>query len=311
MNHQEENFHPINNMEQDEQFTPQHFQHQNQTMNATMSNETDISDSCFSGKVKLLDPQKFDGNPKNFKAFMSSIQLYFWAKSDVFIHDRDKIIFLGTHLLDSASIWFTSIVEDNDPCLEKYDSFIKQFRRNFSDPNIATNARGMIRKCSQGSRSVAAYAAEFRILGRNSGYDKLALVDQFLRGLNDKIMPYLMVAVIPDKLEGCIDSAMLIENRLNSRELLLRDRIPYKSHNPFRIGYSTTHHAPHTDQTGKLTQKIPMEIDYISPKPIGPLSTEEKTRRFENGLCKYCGGSGHGATSCPKKFKPGKDNSQQ
>ncbi|OMJ19578.1 hypothetical protein AYI69_g6565 [Smittium culicis] len=109
----------------------------------------------------------------NFKAFMSSIQLYFWAKSDVFSYYSNKKIFLGAHLLDSASIWFTSIVENNDPCLEKYESFILQFRSNFSDPNISTNARGMIRKCRQDSRSVSAYATEFIILGRNSGIDQL------------------------------------------------------------------------------------------------------------------------------------------
>ncbi|OMJ10663.1 Retrotransposon-derived protein PEG10 [Smittium culicis] len=87
------------------------------------SNDSENSDSCFSGKVKLPDPQKFD----------------------------------------------------------------VQFQRIFSDPNVEINARGMIRKSRQGPRSVAEYAEEFRILGRDSGFDQLALVDQFLRVLNENV----------------------------------------------------------------------------------------------------------------------------
>ncbi|OMJ14043.1 Retrotransposon-like protein 1 [Smittium culicis] len=170
------------------------------------------SESCFSGKVKLPDPPKFDGTPKEFLAFESSIQLYFWSKSDVFTNDRDKIIFLGTHLLGPAMIWFTSMVKDNDPCLSSYERFLEQFRRNFSDPSIS--------------------------LGRESGYDQLALVDQFFWGLNDSVMNYLMVTKIPDRLEDCIDAAMLSDLRLSNLDMFLRDRPTYKSHNPFRNGFT-------------------------------------------------------------------------
>ncbi|OMJ11906.1 Retrotransposon-derived protein PEG10 [Smittium culicis] len=275
------------------------------------SNDSENSDSCFSGKVKLPDPQKFDGTPQNFKAFTASMQLYFWAKSDVFVNDKDKIIFLGTHLLGAAMIWFTSIVQASDPCLRSYDTFIVQFQRNFSDPNVAINARGMIRKCRQGPRSVAAYAAEFRILGRDSGYDQLALVDQFLRGLNDNVMSYLMVAEIPDRLEDCINSALLVDNLLSNRNVFLRDRPAFKSQNPFinRFQNRSNNHAlnPFT----KHEAPIPMEIDSIAPRPRGPLSPEEKTRRFENGLCMYCGEPGHIVSKCTKKYTPGKEPAQQ
>ncbi|OMJ08607.1 Retrotransposon-derived protein PEG10 [Smittium culicis] len=165
------------------------------------NNLSEGSESCFSGKVKLPDPPKFDGTPKEFQAFESS-----------------------THLLGPAMIWFTSMVKDNDPCLSSYERFLAQFRRNFSDPNIAINAREMLRKCNQGGRSVAAYATHFRVLGRESGYDQLALVDQFLRGLNYSVMNYLMVTEIPDRLEDCIDAAMLIDLRLSNRDMFLRDR---------------------------------------------------------------------------------------
>ncbi|OMJ09441.1 Retrotransposon-derived protein PEG10 [Smittium culicis] len=217
MNNSSDIFNQPIDMDQDRSFAPP-------ILRNFSNGNSDGSESCFSGKVKLPDPIKFDGTPKDFKAFASSIQLYFWAKSDVFTNDRDKIIYLGSHLLGPAMVWFTTIIMDNDPCLNTYDGFFTQFRRNFSDPNIAINARGMLRRYRQGTKTVAAYATEFRVLGRDSGYDQLVLVDQFLRGLNDNIMAYLMVEEISDRLEGCIDAAMLIDHRLSNRDVFLSER---------------------------------------------------------------------------------------
>ncbi|OMJ20858.1 Retrotransposon-derived protein PEG10 [Smittium culicis] len=275
------------------------------------SNDSENSESCFSGKVKLPDPQKFDGTPQNFLAFTSSIQLYFWTKSDSFTLDKDKIIFPGTHLLGSAMIWFTSIVQDNDPCLQSYETLMVQFRRNFSDPNVAINARGMLRKCRQGSRTVIEYVSEFRTLARDSGYDQLALVDQFLRGLNDNVMSYLMVAEILDRLEDCIDSALLVDNRLSNRNIFLRDRPVYKNQNPFGDKFPRRPHNTNHNPFMKPEAPVPMEIDSIAPRPRGPLTAEEKTRRFENGLCMYCGEPGHIVSKFTKKYTPGKEPAQQ
>ncbi|OMJ15449.1 Retrotransposon-derived protein PEG10 [Smittium culicis] len=202
------------------------------------NNLSEGSESFFLGNFKLPEQPKFDGIPKEFQAFTSSILLYFWSQSDVFTNDRDKNIFLGTHLLGPAMICFTSMVKDNDPCLSSYERFLAQFRRNFFDPKIAINARVMLRKYHLGGRSVAEYSTQVIFLGNESGYDQLALVDQFLWGLNDSVMNYLMVTEIPDRLEDCIDAAMLSDLRLSNLDMFLRDRPTYKSHNPFRNGFT-------------------------------------------------------------------------
>ena len=40
------------------------------------------------------------------------------------------------------------------------------------------------------------------------------------------------------------------------------------------------------------------------PAPKGPISQQEKSRRIAEGLCWYCGESGHLRVDCPKKPKP-------
>ncbi|OMJ15452.1 Retrotransposon-derived protein PEG10 [Smittium culicis] len=91
---------------------------------------------------------------------------------------------------------------------------MQDFKNNFSDPSRTIEARGQTRICKQGSRNDSAYAAEFRALALESGFNNVALVDQFLRGLSSKIMQYLIDTDLPDNLEENITLAVRIENRL-------------------------------------------------------------------------------------------------
>ncbi|OMJ09524.1 Retrotransposon-derived protein PEG10, partial [Smittium culicis] len=133
--------------------------------------------------LKLPDAVRFDGSSSSYKAFISSMSLYFWARPEIFNEDRNRIVYIGAHLSGSATVWFGNLITDNSPTIHSFSLFIQEFSRNFSDPSEGIRARGQIRKLRQGARSVAAYASEFKTLARDSGYDQLALVDQFLRGL--------------------------------------------------------------------------------------------------------------------------------
>ena len=50
--------------------------------------------------------------------------------------------------------------------------------------------------------------------------------------------------------------------------------------------------------TSASTEPVPMEVDAIKH---GPLTTEERQRRFREGLCLYCGKGKHLASDCPNK----------
>ncbi|OMJ22448.1 hypothetical protein AYI69_g1329 [Smittium culicis] len=91
-----------------------------------------------------------------------------------------------------------------------------------------------------------------------SGYDQLALVDQFLRELNNSVMNYLMVTEIPDRLEDCIDAAMLIDLRLSNRDMFLRDRSTYKIHNPFIKGFTQNFYGNNSNPETKTEPPVPM-----------------------------------------------------
>ncbi|OMJ26715.1 Retrotransposon-derived protein PEG10 [Smittium culicis] len=259
-------------------------------------------------QIKLPDAAKFDGNVAEYTAFMANMNLFFWGSPETFTLDRNKILFVGTHLLGTASTWFGSLVTSSLRCLDNYPEFIQEFRNNFSDPSHSIKARGLIRSCKQGSRSASTYATEFRALVQESGFENTALVDQFLRGLSPKIIQYLMVADLPDTLEENIALAVRADNRIYTVNTM-NDRVFIPNSNPFRPPVVANSNPNQNPQTTDKT--VYMEVDSMTTRPRGPLSEKEKTRRYELGLFLYCGGNGHIALDCTRRKGLGKARTQQ
>ncbi|OMJ11484.1 Retrotransposon-derived protein PEG10 [Smittium culicis] len=287
---------------------------QNQAQNLVpplSQNPFQLTQSSLTDSIKLPDAAKFDGKVSEYNAFISSMEMFFWGSPDTFAADKNKILFIGSHLQGTASTWFRSLLASNSPCLVDFELFMNEFRNNFSDPSHSIKVRGQIRNCKQGSRSASAYAAEFRALARESGFDKVALVDQFLRGLNQKIMQYLIVMDIPESLEENIQLAVRIDNRLCTMNLIYDNKSDVPSLNPFRSKNNHSFSSTTTSNSQHQEPTVYMEIDAMTSRPRGPLSEKEKARRYELGLCLYCGGSGHIALDCTKRKFPGKARTQQ
>ncbi|OMJ14972.1 Retrotransposon-derived protein PEG10 [Smittium culicis] len=234
------------------------------------------------------------------------MNLFFWASPELFAIDRSKILFIGAHLLGTASTWFGSVVAIKSSSLESYPAFLDGFRNNCSDPSHRIKVRGLICNCKQGTRIVVAYSTEFRSLASESGFDDTAFVDQFLRGLSPRIMQYLMVSNLPESLEENMQIEVRVDNRL-ATVLSISDNQPHvKSQNPFRNVNPTSFILDQATNPQPKDRTVYMEIDTLTTRPRGPLSAEEKPRRYDLGLCFYCGGSGHIAHECSKKKTSGK-----
>ncbi|OMJ19770.1 Retrotransposon-derived protein PEG10, partial [Smittium culicis] len=213
-------------------------QQQNQPQENTMSPEQDqnpfrAATPSLTNNIKLPDATKFDGTVSEYQFFLKNMSIFFYSSPELFAADKSKILYIGTHLLGTASDWFGTLVLQQAPCLQNYEAFITEFGNNFSDPSHSIKVRGLIRKCRQGPISVIAYATEFRSLARDSGFDNTALVDQFLRGLSPKIMQYLMVTDLPDSLEDTIKISVRVDNRIYTVDQINGDQILERSRNPF------------------------------------------------------------------------------
>ncbi|OLY83909.1 Retrotransposon-derived protein PEG10 [Smittium mucronatum] len=159
----------------------------------------------------------------------------------------------------------------------------------------------LLRKLTQVPRSVSKYAAEFRSIARDCGFDQLALVVQFIRGLDDKAMKFMIMVDLTNDLEGNFAISILIDNRITSRSIFHQENSSNFPRQPPR-SYPANSYVPTAAQTGTgKSESIPMEIDAITSKFRAPLTHQEKKRRRELGLCLYCGRPGHLSENCPLK----------
>ena len=124
-----------------------------------------------------------------------------------------------------------------------------------------------------------------------------ALIDIFLRGLNDDVKDLLITFPVPDTLHEAISSAVTCDLRISQRKMDKRKRY-----------FSEPRHYPQgLNQHSNIT---PMEIDNLEPNRRQTLTQDEKERRRRNGLCLYCGESGHRIKDCQRRPKDRPLNSQ-
>lgn len=246
---------------------------------------------------KVALPDKFDGTIGKFRDFIVSVKNVFAMQAASFPTDGLRTRFVGSLLTRDALSWFRTLVEADSPLLENFDAFIKDLSSHYGDPHSRRHAQDSLGRLRQQKLPVVAYAARFRRLAADTGYNDDALLTIFRRGLNDEIKDVLAGLVDePDKLEEFIHLAAKIDQRLTDRRL---EKTGSKAH-PRSDKPQNALPNPHTGP-------VPMEVDSAAvstKKGKRSLTPEERAHRLANNLCLYCGKPGHRAADCPAKSGP-------
>ncbi|OMJ25526.1 Retrotransposon-derived protein PEG10 [Smittium culicis] len=243
---------------------------------------------------KIPEIEKFSGTPSKYPSFMAAIRRMFWSNPSHFSTDHKKIDFISGHLTGSAMVWFDAIITEGALAATNYEEFSTVFKSYFSDSGYVLKSTNQLMSIYQGKRSVAEYASEFRNLAIISEFNEKALIMQFQRGLNGRILDILINTPLPKTISELMNVCIEIDNRIASRDTF-RPYFNYR-HNTNNKIIETNNHRENTS-TGP-SDETPMEIDTLRVRPKGPLSMEEKRRRIENGLCLYCASDNHIVRDC-------------
>ncbi len=175
---------------------------------------------------------------------------------------------------------------DNGPdCCSSFDSFSEELRKVFDRSARGTEAARALALLRQRESSVSSYSIEFRSLAWN---DK-ALWDHFLHGLAEHIKDEIYSLELPSSLDGLIDLAIRVDNRISLRSRHRRSGFP-----PELVTRAASGAASDTPtQHQGFSEEEPMHVGRAR------LTVKERRYRLENQLCLYCGEAGHVAASCP------------
>lgn len=236
----------------------------------------------------ITNPPTYDGDPGSCRSFLSQCSLVFSLQPRRFTAESTRVAFVITLLTGRAREWATAVWDTQAPCCHSFEDFKTEMMRLFDRSAQGEAAAARLVRLKQGDRTVTDFSVEFQTLSTACGWNDAALRAQFLEGLRDDIQDEITVHEIPRTLDSLVELALRIESRMLYRcqRQSLRHRV---------FSDETVTSVSHSNPVNPAVPSEPMQLGRMR------LTPKERERRLSNGLCLYCGRSGHLARSCPLK----------
>jgi len=245
---------------------------------------------------KIPLPDKFDGNPDNFRGFLLAVEHFFTMSPAYFTNDLTKINFFVSLLSGPARSWYNPIQErpnDFAAVTETFITFKNYFTQYFCPAAPSELARIRLQDLHQGKRSVAEYAAEFRNIAADlATWTDDPLIHAFDSGLSQEIRKAMFDKNTQEAtISGFINAAITCDHRLQHRKRTFPNNHP-PPRPPAKQPSSSTLPVP----KGSTPPNDAMDVDSIQRQRLSPA---ERQRRLDAGECLVCASKDHIFKDCP------------
>uniref|UniRef100_A0A1A8A2Q5 CCHC-type domain-containing protein n=2 Tax=Nothobranchius furzeri TaxID=105023 RepID=A0A1A8A2Q5_NOTFU len=232
----------------------------------------------------------FGGEFEECYSFILQCKLAFERCPAAFSSDSAKISYV-VGLLRGRALRWAEARSHNDLFLNgSFNDFLTELKLTFGCYESSSDINKRLLKLSQGRKTVADLAVDFRILAARTTWNDDALIGAFTEALNDKVRDQLALCPEPSSLDELIRLAISIDKR--QREL--RRHEPEPPVFPARERHSKISGRPVSEPP---SSEEPMQMGRTR------LTPEEREYRQKSGLCMYCGTAGHFVNSCPALLK--------
>ncbi len=238
---------------------------------------------------RLNPPAHNSGEPNTCRSFLSQCSLTFSLQPSCFPTERSKVAFIITLLVGQAREWGTAMWDNEQDCCSSFDSFSEELCKVFDRSAQGTEAARALALLRQRESSVSSYSNEFRTLAASCGWNDKALWDHFIHGLAEHIKDEIYSLELPSSLDGLIDLAIRVDNRICLRSCHRRSGFPPELVTRAASGAASDTPTQHLG----FSEEEPMQVGRAQ------LTVKERCYRLDNQLCLYCGEAGHVAASCP------------
>ncbi|KAL0190891.1 hypothetical protein M9458_013589, partial [Cirrhinus mrigala] len=218
-------------------------------------------------------PATFAGEAAECSGFLLQINLFIQMQPQQFPSENAKVAFLISLLTGKALQWAKAIWNSDNPIIHSYEQFTSHFSEVFSTTTGQLSTSDLLFRLQQGNSTINEYTLHFRTLAVASGWNETVLLGAHRQGLNPQISAAMSLYDDSIGLEAFLQRTTRVSQRLAACQL------------------STT--APQPTSVFACTPvPEPMQVD------SSRLTRSERNRRIMNGLCLYCGQSGHLLRTC-------------
>jgi hypothetical protein len=242
-------------------------------------------------ELKLANPDKFSGaSGENIVEFCNKLTRVFDSGVTRFQTEESKVGWAINLLTGEAYQWIEPFEElaskDRPDFYDTWDLFKAELKRKYTHVDKREAARLKLMELKQ-KKDVASYALEFdRLVSRLPEWNDTVKRDFFFQGLSKAVRLKMLSP-------GNHDTYSILVQRATTydRQYTQQQSAPY-----------STQHTPSATNSAA----VPMDIDSTQHNARSKLTQSDRDHRAKNGLCFYCGESGHMAKICPNKKKVGK-----
>lgn len=274
---------------------------------------------------KPVTPKPYSGDPNRITAFIQELEIYFYLAN---IIELERKIYFALSLVEGgsqnhATIWADAMrskimiqqslinhaqslagtpnaVQIPPPIYTNWESFAVDFQKQFGLFKVQEESVEAIKELEQGNMTCEEYAVVFNVHLQRSGYNAIAGLQEFKRGLNKALRNKLETTFpLPaDNADGSININNWITRAANlDRHFRKLQRLNHGSSNANRARTN-----PPITQRQESTEKW-------TPPAKDPNAMDiDRTRRSgtsnKDTTCYHCQRKGHYAMNCPDKDKP-------
>ena len=200
-------------------------------------------------------PEKIDGKISKYRDFLAAVKNYFVFQRARYPTEEMQVRFIGTLFTGDPLTWFRGLIESESECLLSMNAFLHECQANYDDPFARSHAQASVGRLRQAKGSVVSYAAKFRRVASDTGYNAEAKISVFKNGLNDDVKDVLARSLEePEEFEPFVNYCIKIYSRLYERHLQKKLDTPSVV---FPRSHSSRREVPSSSSSGT----VPMELD--------------------------------------------------
>jgi regulator of replication initiation timing len=259
-----------------------------------------FSTATHAPKIQNIpDPEKFSGDRKDLKAFLSQVRLKLSGNASMFPTLDLRLAYIASLVKGPAYAHIEEHILDGFARIPDVNGLLEILSTAFGDPDEIGTAEREMRSLRQKNSDFATYYAEFCRLMTILKWDTRARRAALREGLSSELKDGLVFLDEKEDLAEFVTQLQGMDNRIRARAQETKGT---------KARSSTTSHQT---TVSKPSYPIPTKPNepYFRPGGTVPMaldasrriSPEERERRMRQGLCLYCAGSGHFTRECPNR----------